>query len=132
MREGSPEPSDADGPLIKAALDQASEVDQVGPGMKRRKAVARLVPLFLAAIAENWLRTEIALGAGLISGLAIVIGALSGDMAWGTALIVVGIAGAVMTFLPMSRSWRLRWHWTTYFAIYAAAIGMLIAFWNAN
>jgi hypothetical protein len=90
------EPTEADGPLLRAAYQRAKEIrGEPGP-VRRRKGWATFLAVAAAALAEVLLR-EVFIGAAALSSvLAIVFGLTAGDTAWAVPMAVCGFASVAL------------------------------------
>ncbi len=122
----------ADGPLIRAALDRATEVDRARTPERRRKAWLRLLPAAALALLEGFVRESFVWGAVAFSLLAIVFGATSGVVAWAVAMIVSGVAGIGLVFWSIARHWAFGRQWLVLLGVLAVQIAGMIALWRTH
>jgi hypothetical protein len=125
------EPTDADGPFVRAAFERARAVDDAAPG-QRRPAWLRLLLAAGLALAEGLLRDACTWGAVLLSIVAVAFGATSGDIAWAVSMIMAGVAGVVLVFWSIARRWSFGWHWTVLLSVTIGQIALLVGLWRTH
>lgn len=122
-----PEPAEDDeGPLLRAAYQRADDIDRAKTPAARRRAWWRLVPSFLAALAENFLRETALFGALLACVVAVFAAVDSGHPAWMAGLIAVALAGAVLALVAALRRWPVGRQWAVFVSVIAVEVGLII------
>lgn len=122
--------TDADGPLIRAALDRAGEVDEAATAEQRRRAWPRLLGVAAIAFAERFLRDTFVWGAVLFSIVAILIGVTSGSAAWAVVMAVAGVAGVVLVFWALARRWTFRRQWAVLLGVLLVQVVLILMQWR--
>jgi hypothetical protein len=120
------EVTDADGPLIRAALNRAKEVDEAPTAGQRRRRWLPLLGTTAAAFAEKFLRDTLAWGAVLFSLLAIAFGVASGHVAWAIGMAVSGVAGVVLVFWAIAKRWAFRRQWAVLLGVLLVQIVLIV------
>jgi hypothetical protein len=132
MSRDNGELTEADGPLIGAALDRATEVDSATTPGQRRKAWLRLVPAAAVALLEGSVRESFVWGAIASSLLAIVFGSTSGVAAWAVTMTVSGVAGMVLVFWSIAKHWAFGRQWTVLLGVLAVQIVLMVSLWRTH
>lgn len=122
--------TDADGPLIRAALDRAKEIDEASTTEQRRKGWVRLAGTGAVAFAERLLRDTFVWGAVLFSIVAIIVGATSGSVAWAASMVVAGVAGIVLVFWALARRWTFGRQWVVLLGVLLVQILLIVLQWR--
>jgi hypothetical protein len=126
------EPTDADGPLLRAAYRRASQIrDEPGP-VRRRDRWASFLAVAAAAVAESLLREAVIGAAGLSSVLAVVFGVMTGDLAWAVPMGASGVAGFVLVCWATARQWPFGRQWGVLLSVLMVQVGLLMALWRAD
>jgi hypothetical protein len=121
--------TEADGPLIRAALDRATDIDGAPTPDQRRKAWLRFLPAAAVALLEGLVRESFVWGAVASSLLAIVFGSTSGVLAWAVTMVVSGLAGMVLVFWSIARHWAFGRQWLVLLGVLVAQLVLMIALW---
>jgi hypothetical protein len=124
--------TEADGPLIRAALHRATEIDRAPAPGQRRKAWLRFLPAAIAALLEGLVRESFVWGAVASSLLAIVFGVTSGATAWAVTMAVSGVAGIVLVFWSIARHWAFGRQWAVLLGVLAVQVVLMVTFWRMH
>jgi hypothetical protein len=127
VAEDKDEITDADGPLIQAALRRAKDVDDAATPEQRRKGWLRLLATGAVAFAEGWLRDTFRWGVVLSSIVAIGVGVTAGRLAWTVVLIVAGVAGTALMFWSLARRWSFGRQWAVLLGALVVQIALIAA-----
>jgi hypothetical protein len=125
------EPTEADGPLFRAAYRRAGEIDDAPPG-QRHRAWGGFLRAAAVALAEGFLRETFVWGAVLFSIVGIVFGATAGDVAWAIPMAVVGVAGIVLVFWSIAKRWAFRRQWAVLLGVVLVQIVLIVALWRTH
>lgn len=126
------EPTDADGPLFRAAHQRAGEVDDASTPGQRRRAWTRFLRAAAVALAEGFLRETFVWGAILFCILAAVFGATAGDIRWAVPMIVSGVAGVVLVFWSIARKWTFGRQWAVLLSVVLVQAVLIVALWRTR
>lgn len=132
MSDHRHEPTDADGPLFRAAYRAADQVDTATTPEQRRKAWGGFVRAGLVALAEGLLREAMVWGAVLFSVLAAVFGATAGDRVWAGPMIVSGLVGVALVLVSHWRKWSFGRQWLVLLGVTIVQIGLIVALWRTH
>lgn len=122
--------TEADGPLIRAALDRAREIDEAPAAEQRRKGWPRMLGTAAVAFAERFLRDTFVWGAVLFSIVAILVGVTSGSAAWAVPMAAAGVAGIVLVFWALARRWTFGRQWAVLLGVLLAQIVLVLVQWR--
>jgi hypothetical protein len=125
-------PSEADGPLLRAAYRQAERVDRAQKPAERRKAWAGVLGAGVVALAEGFLREQMIWGAVLFSILGAVFGATSGDLVWAIPMVASGVVGILLVFLSQARRWAFGRQWGLLLGVVALQCVLIVVLWKAH
>lgn len=126
------EPTEADGPLFREAYERAGQLDEAAPGVDRKRAWGKFLRAAAVALAEGLLRDAFEWGAVLLSLLAAVFGATSGDILWAVPMVVVGLGGAVLVFWAVYRKWPFGRQWSVLLGVMLVQILLIVALWQTH
>lgn len=126
MTSREPVEQDDDSPLLRAAYQHADDLDRAETPAERKRAWWRLIPSFLAALAEDFLRESALFGALLSCVVAVVAGVDSGQPAWMAGLIAAALAGSVLALVAALRRWPVGWQWTVFVSVIVVEVGLII------
>ncbi|GAA3754407.1 hypothetical protein GCM10022225_43990 [Plantactinospora mayteni] len=132
MSEQRHEPTEADGPLFRAAYERAGEIDDAPDSGGRRRGWGGFLRAAALALAEGFLRETFVWGAVLFSLLAAVFGATGGDVAWMVPMIGSGVAGVVLVFWSIARRWSFGRQWLVLLGVVAVQIVLVVTFWRTH
>lgn len=127
MPDQQHEPTDAEGPLFRAAHRHADAVDRAATAPERRKAWVRLVPSALAAFAEGLLREYALLGALGTCLFALIFGITSGHPGWTFGLVTSAICGCAVLAVAFLRRWSFGKQWLVLLSVMTLNVGLIVA-----
>jgi hypothetical protein len=126
------EPTAADGPLIRSALDRAKQIDDAPTPERRRRAWLPFLATAAAALAEGFLRETMVGGVILFSLITIGFGATAGEVGWAVPLVVSGVAGAVLVFWAIAKRWSFGRQWAVLLGVPALQIVLIVVQWRTR
>lgn len=132
MSDRKREPTEADGPLFRAAYERAGEIDDASTPAQRRRSWGGFLRAAVIALAEGLLREAFVWGAVLFSLLAVVFGATGGDVAWMIPMIGVGVAGIGLVFWALARHWAFGRQWAVLLGVATVQIVVIVVFWRTH
>lgn len=115
-----------DGPLLRSVDRHADDLDRAGTPAERKRAWGRLIPSFLAALAEDFLRETAGFGALLACVVAVAAAVDSGHPAWRAGLIAAALAGAVLVLVAAFRRWPVGRQWVVFVGVIVVEVGLII------
>jgi hypothetical protein len=126
------EPTEADGPLYRAAYERARELEAAQTDEERRLARRRLAGAGAAALGEGLLREALVWGAVLASALGAVFGATAGDPVWAVVMVPAGIAGIALVLTAHWRHWAFKRQWATIIAVLSVQCVLIVVLWQTH
>lgn len=117
---------DDDGPFLHAAYREAGNLDAAENTDERRRAWFRLIPTFLAALAEDFLRESALFGALLACVVAVFAAFSSDNVGWLIGLIASGVAGATLVLCAALQRWRVSRQWAVFIGVLAVEVGLIV------
>lgn len=125
------EPTESDGPFVRAAYHGADDVDKAETPEARRKAWTRVVSAGVAALAETFLRDTAIWGAVVFSVVVAVLGVTSGTLVWAVGCLISGVAGIALVLVAVRR-WSLGRQWSVYLGVILVQIVLMVALWQGQ
>ena len=126
------EPTEADGPLFRAAYERAGRIDDAAGPDQRRRAWGGFLRAAAVALAEGLLRETFVWGAVLFSIIAAVFGATGGDIAWLVPMVTAGVAGIVLVVWALLRRWSFGRQWAVLLGVTVTQIALIVIFWQSH
>lgn len=132
MADRKREPTEADGPLFRAAYERAGEIDDAATPEQRRRSWRGFLVTAATALAEGLLRETFVWGAVLFSLMAVVFGATAGDIAWTVPMVAAGAAGIALVFWSIAKRWPFGRQWAVLLAVVAVQAILVVALWQTH
>lgn len=126
------EPTEADGPLFRAAYQRAGDIDEASTPERRQLAWGGFLRAAAVALAEGLLREAFIWIAVGFSLFAAVFGVTGGDIAWTVPMVTAGAAGVTLVFWSIFRRWSFGRQWAVLLSVTIVQIGLVVAFWRLH